>query len=192
MVRSNRVSKSVSMLHKITHVTVNNIVTYSLTYSLYFQSLTNSYSAIYSLYHGFVGPQHFRAMCRLLGYQGIAVVIEELLKIVKALVSIVSHHVSQWVCYNVVDCHMSNFPPTSWWDQIEWVSQWVCYIVVDCQVSNFPPTSWWDQIEWVSQWVCYSLYLITPWCRWENYSLHSQQHCNILTDLLTLFDLTMM
>jgi hypothetical protein len=31
-------------------------------------------------------------MCRLLGYQGIAVVIEELLKIVKALVSIVSHH----------------------------------------------------------------------------------------------------
>ena len=49
------------------------------------RSLTNSYSAIYSLYHGFVGPQHFRAMCRLLGYQGIAVVIEELLKIVKAL-----------------------------------------------------------------------------------------------------------
>ena len=77
---------------KITHLTVNNNVTYSLTYSLYFQSLTNSYSAIYSLYHGFVGPQHFRAMCRLLGYQGIAVVIEELLKIVKALVSIVSHH----------------------------------------------------------------------------------------------------
>ena len=73
-------------------MTVNNNVTYSLTYSLYFQSLTNSYSAIYSLYHGFVGPQHFRAMCRLLGYQGIAVVIEELLKIVKALVSIVSHH----------------------------------------------------------------------------------------------------
>ena len=73
-------------------MTVSNNVTYSLTYSLYFQSLTNSYSAIYSLYHGFVGPQHFRAMCRLLGYQGIAVVIEELLKIVKALVSIVSHH----------------------------------------------------------------------------------------------------
>ncbi|XP_076117301.1 cytoplasmic FMR1-interacting protein-like isoform X3 [Mytilus galloprovincialis] len=49
------------------------------------KALTSSYSAIYSLYNGFVGPQHFRAMCRLLGYQGIAVVIEELLKIVKAL-----------------------------------------------------------------------------------------------------------
>ncbi|XP_052103193.1 cytoplasmic FMR1-interacting protein 2-like isoform X2 [Mytilus californianus] len=49
------------------------------------KALTSSYSAIYSLYNGFVGPQHFRSMCRLLGYQGIAVVIEELLKIVKAL-----------------------------------------------------------------------------------------------------------
>lgn len=35
---------------------------------------------------GFVGPQHFRMMCRLLGYQGIAVVMEELLKIVKQLI----------------------------------------------------------------------------------------------------------
>lgn len=35
---------------------------------------------------GFVGATHFRTMCRLLGYQGIAVVMEELLKIVKSLV----------------------------------------------------------------------------------------------------------
>jgi Cytoplasmic Fragile-X interacting family. len=35
---------------------------------------------------GFVGATHFRTLCRLLGYQGIAVVMEELLKIVKSLV----------------------------------------------------------------------------------------------------------
>jgi cytoplasmic FMR1 interacting protein len=33
-----------------------------------------------------VGPPHFKTICRLLGYQGIAVVMEELLKIVKSLV----------------------------------------------------------------------------------------------------------
>ncbi|KAL5012030.1 hypothetical protein ScPMuIL_010581 [Solemya velum] len=47
--------------------------------------LTTSYSAIYSLYSGFVGVPHFRAICHLIGYQGIAVVIEELLKIVRGL-----------------------------------------------------------------------------------------------------------
>ncbi|XP_070479850.1 cytoplasmic FMR1-interacting protein 1 [Equus przewalskii] len=33
----------------------------------------------------FVGPPHFQVICRLLGYQGIAVVMEELLKVVKSL-----------------------------------------------------------------------------------------------------------
>lgn len=33
-----------------------------------------------------MGPPHFKTICRLLGYQGIAVVMEELLKIVKSLV----------------------------------------------------------------------------------------------------------
>lgn len=51
------------------------------------QALNSAYQQIYSLYSGFVGAPHFRAICRLLGYQGIAVVMEELLKIVKSLVS---------------------------------------------------------------------------------------------------------
>lgn len=51
------------------------------------KALTISFGAIFGLYSGFVGPAHFRAICRLLGYQGIAVVIEELLKIIKSLVS---------------------------------------------------------------------------------------------------------
>ena len=46
-----------------------------------------SFSAIHSLYSNFVGAPHFRSITRLLGYQGIAVVIEELLKIGKNLVS---------------------------------------------------------------------------------------------------------
>ncbi|XP_074651924.1 cytoplasmic FMR1-interacting protein 2-like isoform X2 [Tubulanus polymorphus] len=47
--------------------------------------LTTSFNTIFSLYHHFVGYPHMRAMCRMLGYQGIAVVIEELLKVVKSL-----------------------------------------------------------------------------------------------------------
>ncbi|RWS24327.1 cytoplasmic FMR1-interacting protein-like protein, partial [Leptotrombidium deliense] len=50
------------------------------------KALNIAYSAIYSQYAGFIGASHFRAMSRLLGYQGIAVVIEELLKIIKSLI----------------------------------------------------------------------------------------------------------
>ncbi|XP_013390578.1 cytoplasmic FMR1-interacting protein 2 isoform X3 [Lingula anatina] len=51
------------------------------------KALNTSYSAIYGLYSNFVGAPHFRACCRLLGYQGIAVVMEELLKIIKSLLN---------------------------------------------------------------------------------------------------------
>ncbi|XP_037086734.1 cytoplasmic FMR1-interacting protein-like isoform X2 [Pollicipes pollicipes] len=50
------------------------------------RALNTSYSSIYGQYSGFVGAPHFRAVCRLLGYQGIAVVMEELLKIIKSLI----------------------------------------------------------------------------------------------------------
>ncbi|GIX94913.1 cytoplasmic FMR1-interacting protein [Caerostris darwini] len=50
------------------------------------KALNVANSTIYGMYSGFVGPQHFRSICRLLGYQGIAVVMEELLKIVKSLI----------------------------------------------------------------------------------------------------------
>ena len=35
---------------------------------------------------GFLGPPHLRAMVRVLGYQGIAVVMQELLEIIRSLV----------------------------------------------------------------------------------------------------------
>ena len=44
------------------------------------------FNAIGSLYSNFVGDIHFGCMARLLGYQGIAVVIEELLKNIKSVV----------------------------------------------------------------------------------------------------------
>uniref|UniRef100_A0A4W3HTP7 Cytoplasmic FMR1 interacting protein 2 n=1 Tax=Callorhinchus milii TaxID=7868 RepID=A0A4W3HTP7_CALMI len=47
--------------------------------------LNIAFTHIYSVYRNFVGPPHFKTVCRLLGYQGIAVVMEELLKIVKSL-----------------------------------------------------------------------------------------------------------
>lgn len=50
------------------------------------QALNLAYSSIYGSYRNFVGPPHFQVICRLLGYQGIAVVMEELLKVVKSLV----------------------------------------------------------------------------------------------------------
>uniref|UniRef100_UPI00358DFFAE cytoplasmic FMR1-interacting protein 2-like n=1 Tax=Myxine glutinosa TaxID=7769 RepID=UPI00358DFFAE len=49
------------------------------------KALNTAYTSIYSTYRGFVGAPHLRTMCRLLGYQGIAVVMEELLKVVKSL-----------------------------------------------------------------------------------------------------------
>ncbi|XP_046702615.1 cytoplasmic FMR1-interacting protein 1 homolog [Silurus meridionalis] len=49
------------------------------------KALNLAYSSIYGFYRNFVGPPHIKAMCRLLGYQGIAVVMEELLKVVKSL-----------------------------------------------------------------------------------------------------------
>lgn len=46
--------------------------------------LQNSvFNSISSLYSNFVGDVHFACVARLLGYQGIAVVIEELLKVIK-------------------------------------------------------------------------------------------------------------
>ena len=49
-----------------------------------FQLQNSVFNAIGSLYSNFVGDIHFGCMARLLGYQGIAVVIEELLKIIKS------------------------------------------------------------------------------------------------------------
>ncbi|KPP78847.1 cytoplasmic FMR1-interacting protein 1-like [Scleropages formosus] len=49
------------------------------------KALNLAYSSIFGFCRNFLGPPHFKAMCRLLGYQGIAVVMEELLKVVKSL-----------------------------------------------------------------------------------------------------------
>lgn len=50
------------------------------------KALNMAYTTQYTQYSAFVGPHHLHAMCKLLGYQGIAVVMEELLKIVKTLI----------------------------------------------------------------------------------------------------------
>ncbi|XP_013092807.2 cytoplasmic FMR1-interacting protein 1 homolog isoform X1 [Biomphalaria glabrata] len=44
------------------------------------KDLNRSFSTIYSLYSGFIGTPHFRSISKLLNYQGIAIVVEELLK----------------------------------------------------------------------------------------------------------------
>ena len=47
------------------------------------QLLNTAFATVNSLYNSFVGIPHCRCIARLLGYQGIAVVMEELLKVIK-------------------------------------------------------------------------------------------------------------
>jgi cytoplasmic FMR1 interacting protein len=56
-----------------------------------------AYGSYYQLFSSFIGEPHFIAMTRMLGYQGIAMVIEELLKVMDGSVSsfarLCLHHV---------------------------------------------------------------------------------------------------
>lgn len=55
-------------------------------YNLYgTKALNIAFAAIHQLYSNFIGTPHFRAMAQLLGYQGVAVVIDHLLKFIKSL-----------------------------------------------------------------------------------------------------------
>ncbi|KAK2176605.1 hypothetical protein NP493_652g01000 [Ridgeia piscesae] len=63
----------------------DKIASTSYQYQWGTKALSMSFNAIHSLYSNFIGAPHFRSITRLLGYQGIAVVIEELLKIGKNL-----------------------------------------------------------------------------------------------------------
>lgn len=48
--------------------------------------LNQANALIFDQYKHFIGPVHFKSMARLLGYQGIAVVLDELLNVVKTLI----------------------------------------------------------------------------------------------------------
>ena len=48
--------------------------------------LRDAFSSVASLYESFVGPLHFHVMSHLLGYQGIAMILEQLLHIVEGQV----------------------------------------------------------------------------------------------------------
>ena len=50
------------------------------------KALRDAYANIARLYENFVGPIHFRVMSRLLGYQGIAMILEQVLNITDAQV----------------------------------------------------------------------------------------------------------
>ena len=50
------------------------------------KALRDAYAHIGKLYEKFVGPIHFRVMSRLLGYQGIAMILEQVLNITDAQV----------------------------------------------------------------------------------------------------------
>lgn len=50
------------------------------------KALRDAFFNIVKLYEQFVGPIHFRSMSRLLGYQGIAMILEQLLHIIEGQV----------------------------------------------------------------------------------------------------------
>ena len=50
------------------------------------KTLNQANSFIYDQYKHFIGPVHFKSIAKLLGYQGIAVVLDELLSVVKTLI----------------------------------------------------------------------------------------------------------
>ena len=47
------------------------------------KALRDAYGSIFNLYEKFCGPIHFRALSNLLGYQGIAMLLEELMNVVE-------------------------------------------------------------------------------------------------------------
>lgn len=51
------------------------------------KALRDAFSSVVKLYENFVGPVHFRVMSRLLGYQGIAMILEQMLNITDGQVS---------------------------------------------------------------------------------------------------------
>ncbi|KAL3312959.1 Cytoplasmic FMR1-interacting protein 2 [Cichlidogyrus casuarinus] len=55
------------------------------------KSLNSCWEAICRLYRGFFGTPHLRAMCRILGYQGLFVITTELQKILKLLLTQTLH-----------------------------------------------------------------------------------------------------
>lgn len=50
------------------------------------KALRDAFSSVAKLYENFVGAVHFRVMSRLLGYQGIAMILEQMLNITEAQV----------------------------------------------------------------------------------------------------------
>ena len=50
------------------------------------KALRDAFSSVAKLYENFVGAIHFRVMSRLLGYQGIAMILEQMLNITEAQV----------------------------------------------------------------------------------------------------------
>ncbi len=52
------------------------------------KALRDAYSSIVKLYESFVGPIHFRVISRLMGYHGIAMILEQLLHILEGQVCV--------------------------------------------------------------------------------------------------------
>lgn len=51
------------------------------------KQLREAYQSIFTLYDGFVGSIHFQALSKLLGYHGIAMLLEQLLNVIHSNVS---------------------------------------------------------------------------------------------------------
>ena len=72
------------------------------------QNLSQCYTSIYGLYQEFFGPPHLEALCRLLEYSDVAVLMKELLEVIKTMVG---------CCFLCIFFILWSF----WWEQF-WAS----------------------------------------------------------------------
>ncbi len=75
----------------------------SCAFLITFQRLNSAFEQVTDLYSNFIGMQHFRCIVRLVHYKGINIIIEELLKIVKASVRL-----HNGLLYDTIDHNLDN------------------------------------------------------------------------------------
>lgn len=103
------------------------------------RALRDAYGSIFHLYEGFCGPTHFRALSNLLGYQGIAMLLEELMNVVENQVTLGNlrlHHYYVFYRFKTPcnrmcqllykECHQNvNYHCTSMVRKVRTLSKWM-------------------------------------------------------------------
>ena len=73
------------------------------------QQVNQAYTYIHKLYREFIGLPHFQAICQLLGYQGIALIVEGMLESIKSRVIFQQvHSIFNFVFYHALKINLKS------------------------------------------------------------------------------------